>query len=427
MLTNYQWYNIWRKNTVNFRGQVPEITQSEFATKGVGAITRNPQTVQDFWQITTTWVDGEIRNTSSRNILEEQGAMAVLNIPIGDYMRRVFIDSVKPQNPKYGNLTDGDWVNMQIVRKPKTFEYWFKFNANYYNHVTLPAQWETKQIVQTEGAISVYVAGIMAGLDAEWDDWNVSMGLETEYLGTHDPNLPLKPTQKIQVPNLSDGFNQENIIQTIRQLRYLIDAMTKPGRTGQFNNWGFRQPQRLEDLRLFVRYGFLTDLSLIAATNAAPLERLSLPEGLKIIQVPHFGGLIPYKTYDEATNTYTTRLYPVFSGNNADEGAVIGYAETEGATSPTVALEDVEWMDPNPEEVMKLQDYRCLFRGVQNPRSVMYPPFNTTGQYQNVDDVAPHQMWGFDGAYNNVTITQEIANAAQASTASKAARAARVS
>lgn len=425
MLINYQWYNIWRRNTVNLKGQVPEISASEFLTKGVSAITKSPATVDDFWKVTTTWTDGEIRNTSSRNILEEQGAMAVLNIPTGDYMRRVFIESLPPQDPKYTNLQDGKSVDMQIIRKPKANEYWFRFNANYYNHVTLPAQWETRQIVQQEGAISVYIAGIMAGLDAEWVDWCVAMGLETLYLGTHDANRPAQSTQSIPVPDMTGDFNQTAIVDFIRQVNRTITSMTKPGRTGQFNNWRFKQPQRKEDLVLFLRYGFIDDLSQIAATNAAPLQRLGLPEGIKIVEVPHFGGLIPYKTFDPETNTYTTQLYPVYSTGNADTGAVIGYAETEGATTATVDKDEVEWKDPHPETFALLQDYRALFRGIQVPRSLYYPPYNTTGQYQNVDDIAPHQMWGFDASYNNVRFDQQLA-ASSASAAQAKARAARL-
>lgn len=426
MLTNYQWYNIWRKGSVKFANQVPEITAEEFPTKGVSAITKNPETVNDFWQVTTTWTDNQIRSTSSRNIIEDQGAMQVLNIPTGDYMRRVFIDSLPPQNPKYTNLQDGTSVDMQVIRKPKVFEYWLRFNSNYYNHVTLVNQWQTRQIVQQEGAISTYIGGVMAGLDAEWADWCVAMSLETLYLGTHDANKPVQSTQVIPVPDMTGDFDQAKIISFVRQTKRTITAMTKPGRTGQFNNWGFRQPQRREDLVLFLRYGFLDDLSQIAATNAAPLERLGLPEGVKIVEVPHFGGLIPYKTYDPDKNEYTTQLYPVYSEGNADEGAVIGYAEAAGETTVTVKKEDVEWKDPHPETFAFLQDYRALLRGVQTPRALYYPTPNTTGQYQNVDDIAPHQLWGYDASYNNVRFDQELTSTAAVNAAQKVARQARL-
>lgn len=424
MLTGYQLYNIWRKNTTQFAGQIPELTAEEFNTKGVSIVTSNPNMTGDFYNVTMTWRLDNIMGTSSTNILEAQNGVMVKDIPWGDMIQMLFLDSKKPINPRYTNLQDGNSVDMQVIRKLDLKERWFRFNFNYQNHITLPGMWNLKTIFANSYGVDMLEASAMEGLDAEYNEAVMNAELETLYKGTNSPNAPLRQSQIMSVPNLTEGYTNDDVYQFVKFINQLTDFISNGMRHGGFNAMGYRVKQDRSHLALYVRSGFKAIIGNILMTVAATRNELSLAP--RIIELPSLGGAIPYATYNEETNTYTDRLYPVYSDGDKINGAVIGYAKTQGATAVEYTDEQVEWADPEPATLGYLMDDRAIFRGIQNPRQIMAPPFNTSGLYQNLDDNAPHQLYGYDPARTTIKLVQEgINNPAVARAMVKASRKAR--
>lgn len=424
MLNQFQLYNIWRKNTTQFAGQIPKMTAEEFKNKGVSIVTGNPNMTADYYQVTMTWRLNEIMGTTSKNILEEQNGIEIQDIPYGDMIQNMFLDSRKPINPRYVGLQEGGSVDMQVIRKLDLKERWFRFNFNYQNHITLPGVWNLKTIFQSDYGMDRLQASAMEGLDAEYNEAVMNAELDTLYYGTNAEQAPLRDSQIISVPNLTTGYTNDDVYKFVNLITQLVDFIANGMRHGGFNAMGYRITQDRSHLALYVRSGFKSIISNILMSVAATREPIGLP--VRVIELPSLGGSIPYASYDEETGVYTTRLYPVYQNGDKIDGAVIGYATTENATTPEYTDDQVEWADPEPNRLGYLMDDRALKRGIQNPRQIMAPPFNTSGLYQNLDDNAPHQAFIYDPAYTTLKLVQEgIENPAIATAMVKAAAKAR--
>lgn len=395
----------WARHTTKFKDIASKITQENFLTYGVSAITKNQDTVSDFWQINTTWMQDEFMASRSGNIMESQGGVLTKFMEYGNTYQRVFMESRPPEDAQYVNLQENKSVDMQVVRKPIVEQRFLRTNANYYNHMTLPGTWATREIIMTGNGfgLGIWLAGVMEGMEAEWNEWNFSMETECFYAGTHDSNRPLLQSQTYQIPNLVTDPSTTNIYAVVGLINKLVNYMTDGMRHNGYNSFNYRVPQEKGHLALYVRTGFKAMMGMVPQTVTATTEPLALP--VRVIELPHFGGGIPYTSWDEATNTYTGRLYPVYGS----DGAVIGYAPTEGAATATVQRNDpnIAWYDPDPATGFWLMDDRCINKIITNKREILAPPFNTTGLYQNYDDVCPNMGFVFDAAYNHIRFVYE--------------------
>ena len=144
---------------------------------------------------------------------------------------------------------------------------------------------------------------------------------------------------------------------------------------------------------MLVRPGYKNAIDALVLANAYNQERLNLP--IDVIEVPHFGGLEPYKE-----KSYTTKLYEVY--NNL--GEVVKYNTASDGSGTDVAIDKVFWKDPNINVIGIIADKGVIFHSKQTGYMVE-PQRNARGLYTNYFASSPNNTVAYDPVYNLVTIS----------------------
>lgn len=256
----------------------------------------------------------------------------------------------------------------------------------------MPDDFQMKQIFISEFGMSEFMGGLMTALQNGYTIQLFSNKLEAINAGINSIDYPLLDTQKILVDlDLDDASKIRDTILTIKNT---VSAMTIGPQSNGFNAAGFATLQDKDRLKLLVRPGLKNAIDVVLMSNTYNPDKLTLP--VDVIEIPHFGGLIPYASWDE-TDGYTTQLYPVYD----QFGAVKGFATTEGAETATVAEGDVYYKDPNADVVALLADKGWLFYSQQNPYRVDSIR-NPRGLYTNFWASSPNNAVCIDHIYNLV-------------------------
>ena len=163
-----------------------------------------------------------------------------------------------------------------------------------------------------------------------------------------------------------------------------------------YNAMEWSSTQEINRLKLLVRPGYKNAVAVNVLTTAFNPENLNLP--IDVIEVPHFGGLLPFKEL-----AFTTQLYPVYNSF----GENIGYNTVDGASTVTVATEDVFWKDPNTNVYAMIADKGVLFHSRQNPYTVE-PIRNPRGLYTNYWASSPNNAICVDPLYNMVILEKTV-------------------
>ena len=403
-ISNVDYWNGLRRNYPQFAQITAEATADMFTERGVMPLLNNPVVMNEFWNLSMAWYLQAILPPRARNDLEENGFGESFDIPVGDLVRRIYLNQIKPMNSKFRNLEDGTSVDMQLIRKGTAEESFWQYNWDYTNCITIPDMWQQIRIFTSEAGISEFVGAQMMALDSAYTAQEYVQSLESIGMGLYDTERPLKQSQIVEVSGLTGNFNQQAVVDFILAVRQQITAMKKMGPySNAYNQAGWDNVQDIGRLKLLVRAGFEDWLAIIAATNAAPLERLGVP--VDIIEVPHFGGLEPY-----AEAGLTTRLYPVYDAN----GIQLGFNQAEGQIGEqnvTVKNDAVFWKDTHADTQAVLADKGILFRCKQTPRQIAPAPHNVRGLYTTFWDTAPNQGTFWDPHYNCIAFKDSSAAA----------------
>lgn len=396
-MTNARIWDAIRAKFPQFASHTSKATTDMFTDRGFDALKQSdPTALNDFFGLSIRVYLNMVNISHAADRLAENGFGESFQTPYGGMIQRLATYSIKPISPKYRNLTNGKSVDPYVVRKPESSERFWKQNFDYQSLVTVQDDFQMKTIFISEYGMSEYIAGILQGMENGWIIQKYENKLETLNAALHSTTWPMQDTQNVSV-QIADPANPTET--ELRSLALAImntrSAMLIGPQTSAFNPAKFASVQDENRLKLLVRPGFKNVMNTNLLYGVYNPDRLNL--NVDIIEVPNFGGLKP-------TSDGTTPVYPVYD----EFGAVIGFSTTAGATSVTISIEDVVWVDPNADVIAMLADKGMLFEGIQNNYEVR-PIQNPAGLYTNYWASAPGNFIGWDPIFNFVTFTRTTA------------------
>lgn len=372
----------------SFNSHTAQLTAETFTERGFDRITQlDPTFVNDFFELSMrVWLN-VVNISHAKDILAEKDFGETYDQPWGAIIQRLSTNSVKPISPGWVGLKDGDAPDPFVVRKPVVAERFWKQNFDYASMITVPDDFQMKQIFVSEYGMSEFMAGIMEGLQNGYTTQVYLNKLEALNAAINSTKTPLRPNQ-IQTLEMSETPTDEQLRGMINAIKKIVAAMCDLGpQTDAFNAYGFNSTQDRGRLRLLLRQGYLPDLE--TNTLYAAFNRDNLETGIPIIQVPNFGGI----TYTDGTNP----LYPVYNSM----GERIGWNTVANQTTVTVTDGNAVAVDPNADVMAVLADKGVVFECRQNPYTVE-PIRNPRGRYVNYWSSSPNNTIAYDSLYNMV-------------------------
>ncbi len=392
-ITNADLWDACRAKSPQFKSHTAKATAELFTETGFEQLQNNEYSniLNDFFEISMRVYLQQINVSRAVDQLSSNGFGEYYSQPLGGIIQRMSIDSIKPVSPRFKNLSNGDSPDPFVVKKPTTNERFYKQNFDYQSLLTMPDEFQFKQMFISEFGMSEYMGGLMTALENGYTVQLYENKLEAINAGINSTNHPLQDTQKINV-SLSADPTAAELTEFILSVRNVVDAMTLGPQSNGFNAMKFSTFQDKTRLKLLLRPGIKNAIAVKVLANAFNQENLNLP--IDVIEVPHFGGLLPY-----ADSAYETALYPVYD----NLGTLIGYNTTANATEVTVDIDDVYWKDPNADVIGLIADKGYLFYSQQNPYRVE-PIRNPRGLYTNYWASSPNNAVCIDHIYNVVEI-----------------------
>lgn len=372
-----------------FKVHTAQLTDDTFTERGFERITAlDPAFLNDFFQLSIrVWLN-VINISHAKDILAEKDFGEYYDQPWGGVIQRMSTNSIKPISPGWIGLKDGDSPDPFVVRKPVVNERFWKQNFDYASLVTIPDDFQMKQIFVSEYGMSEFLAGVMEGLQNGYTVQVYLNKLEALNAGINSTKTALQESQK-QTVTMSDTPTDDELRSFLLSVMNVRDAMTiMAPQTGAFNAMKFESTQDKSRLRLLVRGGLVNDIRVKTLAGAFNKEELALD--IPIIQVPNFGGI-------KYTSDGSTPVYPVYDSL----GAQIGFNTSEGQTEVTVKNENAVPVDPNKDVIAVLADKGVVFECKQNPYTVE-PVRNQRGRYTNYWASAPNNTIAYDALYNMV-------------------------
>ena len=393
-MTNSQYWDYARAIDPNFKSHTAEATADLFTEKGFDRMKAlDPSALSDYFYLTIRMVLQYIDIQHAKDPFDEQDFGVSFSEQNGGILQRMAVDSVKPINPSYKGLVDGDSPDPFIVRKPSVSERFFDQNFDYQSLITIPDDFQYKLIFTSTYGMDQLTAGITEGLQNGYTIQKYNNKLEALNAAINDATL--RASQKI-VCEMSDAPTEDEMKNMLKNIADVISSMKVSSQTSGYNAMGYASVQDTSMLRLIVRPGLLNYFKYFTKPGIYHPDSLNFPEGLKIVEANNFGGLVPYK---EAA--FTTPLYPVYD----KLGAQIGFATTKGSGTVEVETSDAYWKDPNENVTAILADKRIIFENTQNPYTVETIR-NPRGKYTNLWAASMNNTIKYDKLYNMVLFTK---------------------
>lgn len=390
-LTNATIWNQIRKSFPSFASHTSEVTNEFFTEQTFEALlTRDPNALNEFYELSLRVYLLGIDVSQAKDTFSESGFGESYTSELGAIAQRIAINSIKPISPAYRGLQDGDSPDPFVVRKPTSSERFFNKNFDYQSLITIQ-EFQLKPIFLEQYGVSNYMAGIMQGLQNGYTIQKFEAKLEVLNAMINSTQFPLKETQIYDAP-LSASPTDVELRDWLLGIMNVVEAMNLPPQSNGFNALGFSSTQNTSDLYLLIRPGIYNAEKIRLLSNTYNDRYLNLDTNR--IVVPHFGGLVPYSP-DGAD-----QVYPVYNPT-AGFGDVIGFATTEGATTPEFSENEITYLDPNEGINAILADRRILLEIVQNPYTVE-PIRNPRGIYTNYWANSPNNAIKGDPLYNMV-------------------------
>lgn len=400
-MNNVDLWNYIRSKFPQFKSHTSKGTAELMSERGYEQLKNGdyPTAINDFFELSLRVFLQQVNVSRAVDQLFEGGFGEYYDNAMGGYIQRISVDSIKPITPAFKGLVDGSSVDPFIVRKPRVGERFWRQNFDYQSLVTIPDDFQMKQIFISEFGMSELMGGIMTGLENGYTVQLYENKLEALNAGINSVEFPLQDTQKINV-SLSADPTAAELSALILAIRNTVDAMTLGPQNHAFNALKFNTVQDKSRLKLLLRPGIKNAIAVKLLANSYNIEELNLP--IDIVEVPSFGGLLPYKT--ESGGVYSDALYPVYD----TFGTVIGFSTIEndpdGADSEYFVPEDeVKWKDPNADVIGLIADKGYMFHSVQNHYRVE-PIRNPRGLYSNFWCSTVNNTVAVDHIYNVVEI-----------------------
>ena len=355
----------------------------------------NPQPISEWFSVVMTMILNKVDVARAKNPLEEYGVAENFDTPFGNAIERLAVNGIKPVNPRFRGLKDGDSVDMYTVRKPKLEQRFFVQNFDFQNFITLQ-EFQIKLILQNEFGMEQITSGIMAQLENSLKKQRYLNELEALSHGINSTDFPLQDTQKVNVNAWTDGaVTDAQLLEFVQIAKNLAYALTLAPSSSAYNAGKFDTAVDAGEYVMLVRPELITDIQTKLRVGAYNPEDISLPFEMK--PVLNFGGLVAYK---EAG--FTNRLYPVYDAN----GSQIGWNTTENATTVTVENGEEFYKDTNADVLAVIIQKGALFTTMQNGVQIIPTPYNAAGLYTNYWLSIAGAGVHFDYFYNMIVITK---------------------
>lgn len=398
ILTNKKIIDAIVQKFPTFQGHVSKDAYQLMTAEGYGALNAlDPTFKNDFYGLLVrVWLN-IVDISHAKDTLDNQGFGEYYDQPYGGITQRLSVSSILPINPGWKGLKNGDAPDPFVVRKPELNERFFKINLDYASLVTVPDDFQLRNMYISEYGISETMAGVMEGLRNGYTTQKYLQKIECLNAMINNTDHPLLATQQVSVEMTPDGADATDAQYKdfILKIKNIKSLMVNAPQTGAFNPARFESTQDASRLKLLVRPGLKNAISVYTLAGAFNPEELSL--GIDVVEVPNFGGMIPYSDAE-----FTTRVYPVYG----TLGEVTGYALNEGATTATLDKYNIYWQDPNEDVIAILADKGVVFETVQNPYEVI-PIYNPRGRYTNYWASSPNNGLHYDYYYNYVVFKAE--------------------
>lgn len=390
-ITNANLWDAIRARYPQFKAHTASGTMTQFTEAGFEALQAGqyPEVLNEWFMLSMRVYLQMVNVSRAADTLESAGFGEYFDNPYGGYIQRMSIDSVKPVSPAYKGLSNGDSVDPFVVRKGSTDERIFRQNFDYQSLITIPDDFQMKQIFISPFGMSEFMGGLMTSLQNGYIVQVYNNKLEALNAGLNSTKYPLQDTQKMGV-SLSPTPTVDELADFILAVNNVVSAMMLGPQSSAYNAMKFNTVQDKSRLKLLIRPGYTNDIRVKVLAAAFNREDLNIP--VDIIEVPHFGGLQPFK---EAA--FTTPLYPVYD----KIGVQIGFTSTSGGTSVEVENDKVFWKDPNANIVAILVDKGYVFNSRQNEYQVT-PIYNPRGMYTNFWANSPNNTVCVDPLFNMV-------------------------
>ena len=392
-ISNLTLWDAIRDKYPQFGSVTAEATKDTFTEAGWEALQSNPALVNDFFGLSMRTYLQMVNVSRAKDTLEEKGFGEYFDNPNGGIIQRMAVNSISPVSPKYKGLVDGSSVDPYVVRKPSVTERFFKRNFDYQSMITITDQYMLKDMFINPYGVDEFMTGIMTGLQNGYVDQLYLNKLEVISHAINSTQWALKDTQKYEVEISASAPTADQLTNLILTIKNIVSALELGPQTDAYNAAGFKSTQDISRLKLLVRPGYKNAIDALVLANAYNQERLNLP--IDVIEVPHFGGLEPYKEKE-----YTTKLYELY--NNL--GEVVRYNTAADGSGKNVAIDKVFWKDPNINVIGIIADKGVIFHSKQTGYMVE-PQRNARGLYTNYFASSPNNTVAYDPVYNLVTIS----------------------
>lgn len=355
----------------------------------------NPQPISEWFSVVMTMILNKVDIARVRNPIENYGIVETYDTPFGNTIERLAVTGIKPVNPRFRGLQNGQSVDMFTVRKPELEQRFFTQNFDFQNFVTLQ-EYQIKLILQNEFGMEQITSGIMAQLENSLTKQRYLNELEALSAGINSTDFPLQETQKVNLTSWTDGaVTDAQLLELVQIVKNLAYALTLTPSSSAYNAGEFDTAVDKDEYVMLVRPEILTDIQTKLTVGAFNKEDLAMPFEAKPIL--NFGGLVPYA--DEAL---TQRVYPVYDTN----GAQIGWNTTQNASKVTVENGAEFYKDTNADVLAVIIQRGALFTTMQNGIQIVPTPYNSAGMYTNYWLNGVGMGVHFDYFYNMIVITK---------------------
>lgn len=413
-MTNLDLWDTVRDSDANFANVTSKGTAELFTARGFEEVkTLKPGILNDFFMLSIRVFLKEIRSGGAKDVLADQDFGLTFDQAYGGVAQTMRINPIPSVSPLYDHLTDGQSVDQQKVRKPKVTEAFLYENFNYYNWITIPDEALYKDMWISGDRIPTFVAGIAERLNEAFilQKYTAKMNAINEFINSE--SIPLRDTQKLEITVADkDALTSTDIRSIYKAIKNVKRSFESTPTLSMYNKIGFQYRQNVEDLRLLIRPGFLSDLE-----DIPQLERpVGLDFNIKTVVIENFGGMIPY-VMDGDTKNY---LQPIYDGN----GERVAYVDatvtvngparfdessqkwivnvTSGGTTADTnqTVTECSFEDPNADIQFAIADKAVLQEILKSPYSVNPSEPNRAGLYQNLHATSPYNTIGTDASYN---------------------------
>ena len=127
-ISNVDLWNEIRNRFPQFESHTSKGTKQMFTESGFEALKSGdyPDVLNDFFNLSLRVYLQLVTVSKAKDILDEGDFGEYYNNPMGGYIQRMSINSIKPVTPAFKNLTNGKSVDPFVVNKPEVAERLFK-------------------------------------------------------------------------------------------------------------------------------------------------------------------------------------------------------------------------------------------------------------------------------------------------------------